>query len=281
MRTPDVLVPWDTWTIITTELSRVAPAEAVMLPLVSLERNLEAPHPCVTTPLRGLEAVVLNEVLTVPPQLQRNSLANVAVLPGADAILDGLIQDACRARPALRVVAHLHSHPFARGNTWPSSTDIHGHMRPLWRKAQQEGVDTTFSFIACRASRGEGWMLQGFALDGGNVVDLGMARVVEPTHRLVVHARLPNARLRGLAGLVRRWRKQAHGLNAQVAVDPLMDGWTRLRVLRNRVVLGVALVDHVRVEVAHAFVVRGTQVTPVEDPAGMLMRMAGTAAQAA
>ncbi len=92
-------------------------------------------------------------------------MVNVAVLPGTDALLDAATTAACRARPALRVVAHLHSHPFARGHTWPSHTDIHGHMRPLLSKARAEGLDTTWSFIACRNRNDDGWVLQAFALE--------------------------------------------------------------------------------------------------------------------
>jgi hypothetical protein len=283
MRTPDVLVPLDTWSVITRELSRVAPAEGVMLPLVALARNLDAPHPCITTTLRGLEAVVLNEVITVPPALQRNGMVNVAVLPGTDALLDAATTAACRARPALRVVAHLHSHPFARGHTWPSHTDIHGHMRPLLSKARAEGLDTTWSFIACRNRNDDGWVLQAFALDQGEVVDLGPARLVDPQHRLVREARLPNARLRGLAGLVRRWRKAASPLGLWVRVDPLLDGWTRLRVCREDVTVGVLLVDHANAQVCHVFVVRGSQVSAVEleSPVMVLTWMQQQAAQAA
>ena len=66
-------------------------------------------------------------------------------------------------------------------------------------------------------------------------------------------------------------------------VDPLLDGWTRLRVCREDVTVGVLLVDHANAQVCHVFVVRGSQVSAVEleSPVMVLTWMQQQAAQAA
>jgi hypothetical protein len=264
---PRVVVPVDTWSVIRQELDRVAPQEAVVLPLVSLVRNAGAPHPCVTTDLEHLDGVVLAQAIPVPPSLQRNTSVHVSALPGADAWLDARVEAAVREAPSLRSAAYLHSHPFATGDTSPSGPDIQGHMKPMLRKKTEEGLRVSLSFIACRARMtAEGWLLRVFACTPGQtVVDLGTTEVVNVSHPWVRLARLPHGRHRGMRGTLRRWRRAAFEARLPVAVDDLMDGWVRVRVNAGGHRTLVALLGHASAQVEHLFWVNGAA-SPVSWP---------------
>ncbi len=256
--TTRVLVPADTWSVVVDELDRVAPREGVLVPLVSLVRRPSAPHPCIPAGLAELEAVVVAHAVPVPPDLQRGSAVHVAALPGADAWLDARVDEAMRRMPALRAAAYLHSHPFATGDTRPSSPDVHGHMEPMRRAKEREGLLASFSLIACRA-HGGGWILRAFACTADRpTVDLGVATVVDEAHPRVREARMPHARHRGLRGTLRRWRRAAAQAGLPSTVDDLMDGWVRLRIhARGRTL--VALAGHASASVEHVFLVDGAR----------------------
>jgi hypothetical protein len=282
---PTVVVAQDTWSTITQELDRVSPREGVVLPLVSLVRGPQAPHPCGPTHLHQLAGLVLADAVLLPPALQRNTPAHVAALRGADDHVNQDAQRRLRHAPCLRTAAYLHSHPFASGHTWPSGGDIHGHMVPLLRRNTLAGLHASFSLIACRDVRPGGWVLQAFAMgDAETVVDLGTVQTVAQDHPWVLAARLPSLRLRGVRGAMRRWRKAARAAGSTVLADDLMDGWMRLRVPLPSGTLA-ALLEPLHATTAHAFhILHAGEVRPLDatlEPLELVARVWATSTRAA
>lgn len=218
-----LLVAESTWRTIVGELDRVAPAEAVLLPLVALEH---ARPPCAPIELADIATLVLADVRVVPAHLQENSGAHVAALASCDAWADDVVLPLVRRHPRLRAAAYLHSHPFATEHTWPSGTDVTGHMIPLLRRMVDTGLHASFSFIACRAYGG-GWRLPCFAIDRRErVLELGTATVIPDDAPAIRRARCERAQ----RWLVRRWRRQLARRGLAVRCEDLFDGWLRVQV---------------------------------------------------
>jgi hypothetical protein len=219
----NIVVAESSWQTIVDELDRVAPAEGVLLPLVALEH---AKPPCAPIELADVTSVALAEVRVVPPHLQVNSGAHVAALASCDAWADDVVLPLVRRHPRLRAAAYLHSHPFATEHTWPSGTDVSGHMLPLLRRMVDTGLHASFSFIACRSYDG-GWRLPCFAIDRRErVIELGNATVVPDTAATIQRARCERAQ----RWLVRRWKRQLVRRGLAVRTDELFDGWLRVQV---------------------------------------------------
>jgi hypothetical protein len=228
---PRVSVAAGCWAEIVSELDRVAPCEAIALPLLALlPRGAEERNPCAPLELEDLEELVIARVVLVPEQRQINALARVSVLPLTDELVNARAAAELRRFPRLRACAYLHSHPFARGSTWPSSGmtgDLDGHMRPLLRHNADSGLHTSFSFIACRTDDGGGWRLQGFALDRrGEVIDLGFAEPLAE-HRLRRLLLPPLGAREPFRHLLRRWRRELRRTRVRYESDDLFDGWRR------------------------------------------------------
>jgi len=226
---PVVLVSRSCWTTVREELWRVCPREALMVPLLALRERAPNRVPGSTLGLSDLESLVLATVVTLPPELQRNSGARVEALPGAEEWVNDRLSAFLGRHPRLRACAYLHSHPFAIGATSPShgpDCDDEGHMRPLLVRNREAGLDASFSFIACREPR-EGWRLCCFALDEqASLIDLGSAVVVEDEHpgvRFALHPREPENRQ-----ATRTWTEALVAAGLSPAQDELFDGWTRL-----------------------------------------------------
>lgn len=214
------------------ELDRVAPREGLAVPLVWLARRAPDPGPTATLRLEQIEKVVIARVLLVPPDKQLNSGVRVGVLGETDALVAEATRRLTRRHPRLRACAYLHSHPFARGSTWPSRgarCDYEGHMLPLLDRGLQAGLATCFSAIACRTDDGRGWLLQVFALDDDRrIVDLGFARRVPDADPDVARALLPALSRRRSARLVRAWLARLRRARVAYRADELFDGWLRI-----------------------------------------------------
>lgn len=217
------------WTDITRELERVAPAEAVLVPVVQVVRRDD---PWRTAGLHDVVEVRLVEVVRVAPDKQRNGSAYVSVVAGTDPDVDRAVLRLTRRMPALRTAAYLHSHPFSRGRTFASGTDHRGHMIPLLARNEAAGLGASFSFIACRDGTGRGWRLQCFALDRAaplEVVDAGFCTVEADDSSAMRGARLPGVLQRERAAL-RAWRTALRRRGWRVCFRQLLDGWVRARV---------------------------------------------------
>lgn len=214
------------------ELSRVAPREGLAVPLLWLERRDPSPPPTSTLRLADIARVVIADVLRVPPERQLNSGFRVGVLAQTDALLAEAVRARVRRHPRLRACAYLHSHPFARGGTWPSrgpGCDYEGHMLPLLERGLQAGLATCFSVIASRSPVDDRWLLQTFALDErGRIEDLGFAAPVPDSHPDVRRALLPALSRRRPFRLVRAWRSALRRAGVPHRVDELFDGWLRV-----------------------------------------------------
>jgi hypothetical protein len=97
---------------------------------------------------------------------------------------------------------------------------------------RRAGLNTSFSFIACRDEGGIGWRLQGFALDRhGRVVDLGCAHALEDHSPSLVRALQPALSSRPpYKHLLRRWRRELRRCRLHPRQDELFGGWLRFIV---------------------------------------------------
>ena len=155
---PACLISELCWQQVATELDRVCPREAVLVPLCALDPRDPAHNPCHMLGLAEVARITVAAVVLVPRERQHNQLLRVSVLPHTDGLVNDRIEATVRRFPRLRACAYLHSHPFARGWTAPSrgsAGDVEGHMLPLWRSNRDAALDTSFSFIACRGADGE------------------------------------------------------------------------------------------------------------------------------
>jgi len=179
---PSVLIGASVWHRVEAELDRVYPCEGIAVPLLALSPRNPFASPCRTLTLPEIREVIIAESVLVPANRQVNMRARVSVQRFTDGLVNEEVLALIRRHPRLRACGYLHSHPFARGWTQPShglTCDYEGHMLPLLTRNRECSLDTSFSFIACRLARGEGWTLLGFALDGdGAIVELGPARVI-------------------------------------------------------------------------------------------------------
>lgn len=270
MHTIPTYVAESAWRSICAELDRVAPAEAVLVPLCAVEYL--SSEPWRTRTLADVRRVVITHALTLPAALQRNQRFCVAALPDADDALNALSAPLLRLHPRLRACAFLHSHPFAHGATWPSATDLVGHMIPLNDKNRAAALDTSFSFIACVAAAG--WRLQAFALSAaGQPVELGAVEVVADASPFVRKA----LSKRASGAVLRNWRRRARGLGYRVASRSLFDGWTRV-VARptDRAAPSLVLFTHLGDERPLAFWLDANGATQRCDFAGALPELAAT-----
>lgn len=229
---PSVEIAQSCFDLVASELTRVAPREGLAVPLVHLARRPPEPGPTATLHLAHVEKVVIAGVVLVPAEKQLNSGFRVGVLAETDALVAEATRRLTRRHPRLRACAYLHSHPFARGGTWPSRgarCDYEGHMLPLLERGLDAGLATSFSVIACRPRAGEGWLLQAFALDDDRrIVDLGFAEPVPDDHPDVARALLPALSRRRGARLVRAWLRKLRRASVAPRVDELFDGWLRV-----------------------------------------------------
>lgn len=233
--TPRLLIGAACWRRICAELDRVLPCEGLAIPLMALTQIEPRANPCSMIELDQLHEVIIARAVLVPDRLQLNSWARVRVLPRTDGIVNQEVEVEIRRHPSLRACGYLHSHPFARGRTWPSggpAGDLMGHMLPLLEHNRRAGLDTSFSFIACREEEGTGWRLQGFALDRrGGIVDLGFARVLADRSPLLARALQPALWTRPpYKHLLRRWRRELRRRRLRPRQDELFGGWLRFIV---------------------------------------------------
>jgi hypothetical protein len=214
------------------ELDRVYPSEGLAVPLLWLERRVPDPGPTATLRLSQIAKVVVGKVVLVPADKQLNSGFRVGVLEETDAPMAEATRALTHRYPRLRACAYLHSHPFARGSTWPSRgarCDYEGHMLPLLARNRDAGLSTSFSVIACRTLGGDGWLLQTFALDDDQkIVDLGFAQAIPDRHPDAARCLLPALGRRRGARLVRAWLRSLRRAGVAYRADELFDGWLRI-----------------------------------------------------
>ncbi len=226
---PELLVAASCWETIVAELDRVYPDEGIAVPLVALVPRASEPDPCAPLRLGDLRALVVPRVVLVPREAQQNLPARVSVRAGGDERVNAQVAALCAEHPRLRACAYLHSHPFAHGRTWPSrgpGCDVDGHMLPLLERNREAGLETSFSLIA--APGPGGWQLHGFALDGGEVVGLGLAQVVSDESALIRRLLLPHLERRApQRHLLRRWRRALRRAHLRFSSDELFEGWLR------------------------------------------------------
>ena len=227
------------WSQITAELDRTYPLEGVLVPLVGLIPGRRDRDPCATLQLCDIRCAVIARAVLVPRALQVNQAARVGVRARTDWVINQEVERLTRQHPRLRACAYLHSHPFARGSTWPSSGclgDHEGHMLPLLRRNRAAALDTSFSFIACLGSQPPGWSrgaqpwrLQGFALgQDEQVMDLGFAAVVPDDDPDLRHLLRPSRLGRSpYKQVTRRWRRELRRAGIRFHGDELFDGWQR------------------------------------------------------
>jgi hypothetical protein len=231
---PDVLITESCWARVCDELDRVLPSEGLAVPLVWLKRRMPDPGPTALLRLDQIERVVVATAVLVPPELQMNAGFRVGVLARTDERIAGATRSLIRRHPRLRACAHLHSHPFARGQTRPSrgaTCDYEGHMLPLLSRNREAGLAASFSFIACRALGGDGWALHCFALDEwGDIVDLGPASRIADSHPDAAAPFMPALPRRPVFRLVRAWLGALARRGIEHRLDELFDGWLRIIV---------------------------------------------------
>jgi len=231
MRT-EVDITLSCWQRLVAELDRVAPAEGIAVPLLALTMRDPSRNPCATIGLADLARVTIGELVLVPDSQQINGAVRVSVLPRTDHLVNCQVARLLEQYPRLRACAYLHSHPFAIGSTQPSRglrCDYEGHMLPLWHDNRAAGLDTSFSFIACRGPLGWGWRLCCFALDpSGAIVDLGWARVKTDVDvgqpgplQHAVEQREP------LRQVLRGYRRELRRRGFFCSSEELFDGWQR------------------------------------------------------
>ncbi len=220
------------WRQVCAELDRVRPAEGLAVPLVALAPRLPDFNPCSLLELEDLGEILIAAAVLVPEDRQVNQAARVSVLPDTNRRVNRRVEKLVARFPRLRSCAYLHSHPFARGGTWPSrgpGCDYDGHMLPLLERNREAGLNTSFSFIACRADDERSWCLQAFALDRcRQIVDLGFVRPVDergPTVRAALARGLTARHLPRV--MLRHWRRELDLRRVRYQVDELFDGWTR------------------------------------------------------
>jgi hypothetical protein len=226
---PVVRVGAACWHEIIEELDRVRPREAILVPLVALEPRRADRNPCAPLGLGEIGAVTIALAIRVPPEAQVNTPTRVSVREHTDELVNVEVARALARSPRLRACAYLHSHPFARGSTWPSSGpsgDLEGHMLPLLAHNRASGLDASFSFIAVPAPE---WSLQGFALDGaGRVIDLGRAEILEDAAELERLLRPPLASRTPVGHVLRRQRREVQRAGLRPRLDELFGGWRRV-----------------------------------------------------
>ncbi|MBN2361999.1 MAG: hypothetical protein JXR83_21285 [Deltaproteobacteria bacterium] len=220
------------WRRVVAELDRVAPDEGIAVPLLALTMRDQARNPCAMIELDDIARATIAQLVLVPDGQQVNRVVRVSVLPHTDQIVNAEVARLLGRFPRLRACAYLHSHPFAIGSTRPSrgqSCDYEGHMLPLWRDNRAAGLDTSFSFIACRDPLGRGWRLCCFALDGrGEIVDLGWAQVVaDPDASRPGPLQLGVEQRDPLRQVLRGFRRELRRRGWYCCSDELFDGWQR------------------------------------------------------
>lgn len=229
---PTVEIAQSCFELICEELSRVYPREGLAVPLVWLERRAPEPGPTATLHLDQISRVVIRHAILIPPEKQLNAGFRVGVLGETDGLVASATGALTRRFPRLRACAYLHSHPFARGSTWPSRgprCDYEGHMLPLLERGLQAGLATSFSVIACRTPADDGWRLQTFALDDDRaIVDLGFAQPIPDESAAATRALLPALRRRRVSRLVRAWLRRLRRAGVVYKTDELFDGWLRI-----------------------------------------------------
>lgn len=223
------------WRQVCAELDRVRPAEGLAVPLVTLRPRRADFNPCTMLELEDLGVVLIAAAVLVPEDRQVNRAARVSVLPDTNRRVNRRVEKLVARFPRLRPCAVLHSHPFARGGTWPSrgpDCDYEGHMLPLLQRNREAGLNTSFSFIACRAGDDRSWELQAFALDWRRqIVDLGFVEPVDERDRAVRSALTRGLTSRHLPRvMLRQWRRELDLRRLRYQVDELFDGWTRIIV---------------------------------------------------
>jgi hypothetical protein len=214
------------------ELDRVNPREGLAVPLLWIKKRAPEPNPATLLRLAQIEQVIIARALLVPPEKQLNGCVRVGVLAETDRLLAEATRALTRRHPRLRACAYLHSHPFARGGTRPSrgaTCDYEGHMIPLLERNRDAGLAASFSFIACRTWKDDGWELHCFALDEHeDIGDLGLARRIPDSHPDAVAALLPPLSRRPIHRLVRGWLSRLRRARVHYRVDELFDGWLRI-----------------------------------------------------
>ena len=245
--TPRALISRFAFRQVVAELDRVAPNEGILVPLCALSLRDSEQNPCATMPLSALAEILIAAVVLVPQDRQVNQGTRVSVRPHTDPVVNEKVEALTRRFPRLRACAYLHSHPFARGRTWPSSgarCDYDGHMLPLCARNTEAGLSTSFSFIACRTLNGRGWLLQTFALDETQrAVDLGFAQIIDDDGPRVVKALMPSLKSRAEArSILRHWLRDARRRGFATQEDELFDGWQRLKVRLDHGLVLVGLV---------------------------------------
>jgi len=229
---PEVKIAPACWREIQAELDRVFPCEGLVVPLVTLTPRSPDHDPWATLRLEEIGEVMIARAVKVPDALQINSHARVSVRPRTDALVNAEVETLLTRYPRLRACAYLHSHPFAIGSTWPSRGlrgDYEGHMIPLLEHDQRAGLETCFSFIACRDRHGTGWRLRCFALDPQRrIVDLGFATPVEDPVEVYQRHLVPGFEARPLlTRVLERWRAELRRRGFEPRTDELFDGWQR------------------------------------------------------
>ena len=226
---PAVRIRRSSWSTIQAELNRVAPAEGLAVPLVHLSRRQADADPCAPLSLVDLDGILIADVVLVPAGLQHNLPYRVRVQAHTDQRVNRKLQARLDRHPRLRACAYLHSHPFARGDTWPSGGDLHGHLWPLLERNTQAGLELSLTFLACRDSGAQGWKLQAFSLSRDGVTrNLGFARPVmddSPAVRAALRGPL-HARAAFLK-LMFRFRQALRLRRLVYRTEELFGGWLR------------------------------------------------------
>jgi hypothetical protein len=236
---PSILISFPTWKKIVAEVAFWAnhgqqqqghPYEATFYPLGTVQlRQPAMVGPFTPIRLSNVSEILLDEVFLPPRQFTQytSTSAQFSNLAASELTQDfqQAMQLALARRAQLLFLGPGHSHPFAVDNTWPSYTDIHGHMLP-YRQQNEELLGLEFSLALIVVQRAFGrqagfpiskatepyradpttWQACAFAIDETRQLQaLGKARIVSDNHPQMRQARRRSF-FQTRQG--RRWEKQ-------------------------------------------------------------------------
>lgn len=196
---PRVLITQSAWTIIAREVSFFAKQnkEAIIYPLFGFIRKtdcLKAPWEMLT--LDDIEYFIVTHAFAPPRELCDHSTvrAGFIFLSEEDQLkwqkaMEDWYQLWCQKFPTLEI-GNVHSHQFARGNTWPSSggesTDYY-RIYKFWQHLTTRKLDTPLEIIICQAGYfGRAWKACCFGFDQTqSLISFGSAQIIKDDHPLV------------------------------------------------------------------------------------------------
>lgn len=151
--------------------------ESTFYPMVALQPKIGRTL-CDSCRLEDLSQIVICEVFLPPRQFASYSQYSASFRHDAsiNSIFHEGVSKINKRYPQLLFLGPGHSHPFAIGYTYPSSTDLRCHILPYLNK-NSALLDIHLSLAIILARNDEGWNPCCFAADENQVWDLGKAEI--------------------------------------------------------------------------------------------------------